>query len=156
MIFGNLSPIWRLGDMSEQALEGLPLVPFGFVHVTGLSIVSTSGYSSAVLASEEQCGYYSIQGIGTMFIVTTKGEIWLALHNRQTEAVLVSPEFREIRDHLCPKGQGEWFLRAKEGYCIGGMQTVEIFHRISNPEWKDHVGQHWPLVRTSSWRYGQQ
>ncbi len=118
-----------------QELTGLPLMRYGFVHVTGLPVNRGDNEESRITADPQQLGRYDYNN-GVDVMVTLDGEVWIrhASDNKATR----SPEFGRLREKLCPKGKGV-FVPCSNGEAV---PSYMILSRVSDPYWIGYEGKY--------------
>lgn len=121
----------------NQELTGLPLMRYGFVHVTGLP--TNRGpepeKEHKIQASNSNLGRYDYNN-GVMVVNTVDGEAWIrhASDNKATD----SQEFEDLLRKLCPNGKGA-FVPCSNGEAI---PSYMLLIRVSDPYWIGYEGEY--------------
>ncbi len=120
---------------TAQQLTGIPLIRYGFVHVTGLPTNrGADTCEDRIEADNFRHGRHDYNN-GVMVVITHDGEVWIrhASDNRATETA----EFMALLDRLCPNGKG---ARVP---CSNGESIPfhAVMTRISDPYWIGYEGE---------------
>lgn len=117
----------------HQELVGLPLIRYGFVHVTGLIVSLNSQDQKRIMAFSDEYGKWDRKDGMTTIVVN--GEVWL----RREAGIDIDhdPEFISLLGKLCPNGKGVFV------HCSGGesISPYALLSRVSNPYWTGPKGE---------------
>ncbi len=118
----------------QQVLTGLPLMKFGFIHVTGL-IAKRDKEELEIKASPNDYGKTDSNN-GMEVAVTLDGEVWLR-HYSATIRIHENKDFLALIKTLCPK-KGDVFVPCSNGE---GIASYALFSRVSDPYWTGSQGR---------------
>lgn len=120
---------------TQQTLTGLPLVKFGFIHVTGLIAKRGDEEMRIEPRSFTELGRFDGNN-GMDQIITTDGEVWLR-HVSRNFNIWLNPEFNLLVKQLCPRGR-ECFVHCSNGE---GIPSYALFNRVADPYWTGVRGE---------------
>jgi hypothetical protein len=114
----------------QKQLTGLPLLRFGFVHVTNLPYRQSSQDTEErfIRARTGENGRHDSNN-GMKVAITLDGEVWLRAYpqNWQYQGL------EQVLASLCPK-VGDAFVPCSNGETIA---SYYLFYRVADPYWSD-------------------
>lgn len=118
-----------------KELTGLPLMRYGYVHVTGLPTHrGLETEPGKIEADSYRLGRHDYNN-GVAVAVTMDGEVWIR-HSSENRATNCE-EFAQLLERLCPNGEGA-FVPCSNGEAI---PSYMVLMRVSDPYWIGYNGE---------------
>lgn len=113
----------------QKQLTGLPLLRYGFIHVTNLPFYHGGKAEPEVIRARTGENGKHFHNHGMDVAITLDGEVWLRSFPQNWKDVGLD----EVLAKLCPK-PGDAFVPCSNGEQI---PSYYLFYRVADPYWSD-------------------